>query len=859
MRHILFKKDAKPPYKVALLIKDSAFKEKDLRREYINKSSISDEGFIAFNLKYDINGKAPVSKVQRPHLSNLLAAIDALGVKIIYVCDAAYFKTLTNERKAEPFFGYIKDCAIKGYEHLKVTLGVNHQGLFYNPALQTKIDYSMQVMEQYLLGIYIEPGTTIIHQAHYPVDCTEISNILFNVLMHHDALTCDIETFSLDLNTAGIATIAFAWNKNEGAAFCCDYIALGCAEQNIPIRSLLKRFFEEYKGKLIYHGSTFDIKMLIFNLWMEDDALNYKGMLEGIEVMTRLIDDTKIIAYLATNSATRINRSLKDLSQEYTGNYAQDDIKDVLKIEKEALLQYNLVDCLATWYVHDVYYPIMVADQQLNVYNKIMLPSIKNILQMELVGMPIDLGQVRASDKELQVIQQDFNQQLFAMQLVKDFIVQLQKRECTTKNLLLKVKIKPLSDFDDVIYNPASNKQTRQLLYDELGMDIIDFTDTGEAAVGAKTLKKLIANSTDPQHTLLLKNLIGLSEVSIIKNTFIKSFYRKSFKKSNGEYYLHGNFNLGGTVSGRLSSNDPNLQNIPSTGTIYAKAIKKCFKAPPGWIMMGADFSSLEDRISALTTKDPNKLKVYEQGYDGHCLRAFSYFGDQMTGITDTVESINSIATKYPELRQNSKAPTFLLTYGGTTYGLEQTVGLSAKEAYRIDTNYHKLYKASDTWVAAKLEKATKDGYVTVAFDLRVRTPVLSQTYLNKSSTPKETRAESRTAGNALGQSYGLLTNRAGIEFQQRTLNSKYALDIMPIAHIHDALYFIVKDTYGVVKWFNDNLIECMQWQDLPELEHPTVKLGGEVDIFYPSWNESYTLPNKVSKHDIKLIIEKKP
>jgi hypothetical protein len=102
MRHILFKKDAKPPYKVALLIKDSAFKEKDLRREYINKSSISDEGFIAFNLKYDINGKAPVSKVQRPHLSNLLAAIDALGVKIIYVCDAAYLRLLPMSAKQSP-------------------------------------------------------------------------------------------------------------------------------------------------------------------------------------------------------------------------------------------------------------------------------------------------------------------------------------------------------------------------------------------------------------------------------------------------------------------------------------------------------------------------------------------------------------------------------------------------------------------------------------------------------------------------------------------------------------------------------------------------------------------------------------
>lgn len=76
-----------------------------------------------------------------------------------------------------------------------------------------------------------------------------------------------------------------------------------------------------------------------------------------------------------------------------------------------------------------------------------------------------------------------------------------------------------------------------------------------------------------------------------------------------------------------------NLQNLPSTGSIYAKTIKTCFKPPEGWLLLSADFSSLEDRISALTTKDTNKLKVYEEGYCGHSLRARYYFKDQMPDI----------------------------------------------------------------------------------------------------------------------------------------------------------------------------------------------------------------------------------
>ena len=82
-----------------------------------------------------------------------------------------------------------------------------------------------------------------------------------------------------------------------------------------------------------------------------------------------------------------------------------------------------------------------------------------------------------------------------------------------------------------------------------------------------------------------------------------------------------------------------NLQNLPSTGSKYAKVIKSCFQAGPGWLFCGLDFASLEDRISALSTKDPNKLKVYTDGYDGHSLRAFAYFGENMPDISLATET----------------------------------------------------------------------------------------------------------------------------------------------------------------------------------------------------------------------------
>lgn len=272
-------------------------------------------------------------------------------------------------------------------------------------------------------------------------------------------------------------------------------------------------------------------------------------------------------------------------------------------------------------------------------------------------------------------------------------------------------------------------------------------------------------------------------------------------------------------------------------------------------IFVGADFSSLEDRISALTTKDPNKLKVYTDGFDGHCLRAYGYFGDKMVGISDTLDSINSISKMYPELRQSSKNPTFLLTYGGTHYGI-QNLGFTKEQALSIESKYHILYAHSDAWVHSRLVEASNIGYVVCAFGLRVRTHILERVmFEEKESLPYEARAEGRTAGNALGQSWGLLNNRAAIDFMERVYASKYKYVINPSSLIHDAFYLLIEDSVGCVKFTNDNLTHAMSWQELDEISHDTVKLSAELDLFYRSWATPITLKNNISLKKIKQTV----
>lgn len=212
---------------------------------------------------------------------------------------------------------------------------------------------------------------------------------------------------------------------------------------------------------------------------------------------------------------------------------------------------------------------------------------------------------------------------------------------------------------------------------------------------------------------------------------------------------------------------------------------------------------------------------------------------------------VNRVKDEYPSLRNKSKGSTFALQYAGMPMTLVKNAGFSKPEAEQIYNNYHKAYTESKEYADKKKAQACKDGYLTVAFGLRVRTPLLKQVLWGSPQIPREAEAEARTAGNALSQSYGLLNNRAAVEFWKRVWASPYRLDILPVALIHDAIYALIRNDVRVVAWANKNLIECMRWQELPELRHDTVKLGAALDIFWPSWANATTLPNEATEDQI--------
>lgn len=861
MDYFVFKEQ--PAYPIALLIKSSAFVRNEIEGNYalpLYNAGIPVGDVAAYSLYYNLAGKAP-KKIIKEYLADLLPFLRRQGAKALYCADAEYFKVLAGLTKAEPHLGYVVPCAVPGFTDMKVILGVNHKSLIYNPMNEGKLQLSIDALIGELQGAYTAPGANIIKHADYPKTTADIKAAL-SALMDKPFLSCDIETCSLKHDKAGIATITFCWSEHEGIAFPVDYVPFsvptdeglhGYMKKNVQVRQLLTEFFRAYTGKMRYHNAPYDVKILIYELWMQGNGHDNEALLQGLETMTRNFDDTKIITYLATNSTAGNKLGLKEQSHEFAGNYAVDEIKNVLKIPLDDLLRYNLVDGLCTNYVHKKHWQTLVDDQQEHIYETLMKPSLQTIIQLELSGMPMDMDAVAHCRKELETTLEGCMATLYSYPIIHQFEAAMQVKAMEAKNATLKKKVKPLSDFAHITFNPNSNPQVAVLLYEWFGLPIIDRTKNKEPAVGAKTLVKLLNHTQDPNVINVLETLIAYSKAGKVLSSFIPAFEAAiTHAKGDTTHWLHGSFNLGGTVSGRLSSSNPNLQNIPA-GSKYAKLVKECFKAPPGWVMAGADFNSLEDYISALTTKDPNKLKVYIDGYDGHSLRAFSYWPDKFPFDEITPELSFKIKDDplLDAIRSKSKNPTFALTYQGTWITLVRNLGFSEAEAKAIEANYHELYKVSDQYVQDRLDQAAKDGYVEVAFGLRLRTPLLHQCMRNSKYTPYEADAEGRTAGNALGQSYGLLNNRAFNEFMSKVWKSKYRNDIKPVALIHDAIYLLLRDNVEVVEWVNRELIASMSWQELPELKHDTVKIGAELDLFWPSWANTIGLKPGASQEDI--------
>ncbi|MDC3375223.1 DNA polymerase [bacterium] len=596
-----------------LLIKEDALNLVELSNHYLNKldkEGISKSSVLALPLIYNTPAKI-IAKTAKAYLDKLINKIPESVSKLI-IADSNYFKFITKVTKVADYYSAVLPGKHTGYEKYQCVYVPNYKSLFKQPDNTRFIDIGLK-------AITGTKATLFIRHEEYGFQYGSDRELL-DSLYQYPVLAADIETTGLSLEDE-IVSISFAWSKHDGIAI----------DLSITGIHYLKKFLESYKGKLIFHNGLFDAKLLIRHLWM-DHPTDYDGMIEGLNYF-RTFDDTMIMAYLSKNATTGVTIGLKNIALEYVGNYAL-EAKNLSKYSKREILKYNLIDTLATFYSWEKYNKEITSRPYIEIFQ----PSLYTLLKMMLVGLPMDSRKVTEVHTILKSKEKVLLEQIQENDHVIEFNNQLQQDACDKANSKLKKLVKPIEDFRDVVFNPSSHSQLGVLLFDTLKLPILDKTKSGAPATSADVLKDLENHTADLNILDLLRFVRELADVCKINGTFIKAFLKE-------KDFLHGNLKLGGTQSGRLSSNSPNLTNLPAHGGM-GKLVKSCIVAPDGWLFAGADFSALEERIGAILSNDPNRIKVYTDGMDGHSMRAYKYFSDQMPDITEALAKAET-ATKF--------------------------------------------------------------------------------------------------------------------------------------------------------------------------------------------------------------------
>lgn len=555
-------------YDVCFLVPQ--IKKADFVRHYIDPYGLDPKTVMALDLHYAPGKKkTPMAEMREYLTSEVIPYLEAGKVKYVAITDAEYFKAMTKAAKVEENLGYVMDCTMGDF---KVIYVPNYKAMFYDPIkVKAKIDMAMNALCDAARGTYQAPGSGIIHYAEYPTRPEDIEQWLIKLLEMDCPLTIDIEGFDLKHHKCGIGTISFAWNKHEGIAFPVDYISeewkttvgktevqmYGKQGYNKPVRAMLKQFFRLFMQKAIYHNIAFDVYVLIYQLFMTD-ILDQDGLLEGLEILLRNWDCSKLITYLATNSCAGNKLGLKEQAHEFAGNYSMgEDIKDIRRIELPKLLQYNLVDALSTWYVYEKRHPQMVHDQQVDPYTSVFKPATIDIVQMQLTGMPVNMKRVLKVEGILEKERADAMHRIQSSPLVQQFVHAKNERWVVKRNSELVKKRVSMADAKEE-FNPNSPDDMVELLFGQLALPVLSRTKTKQPSADGDSLDALVNHAKNQQVKNLLKALKDFKDVDKIIGTFIKAL-KGAVPGLDGWHYLFGNFNLGGTVSGRLSSSKPNL------------------------------------------------------------------------------------------------------------------------------------------------------------------------------------------------------------------------------------------------------------------------------------------------------------
>jgi DNA polymerase-1 len=479
------------------------------------------------------------------------------------------------------------------------------------------------------------------------VDSDEEINELIDLLSKHDEICFDTETTDVDANRAELVGLAFSVQTGAGWYVPCPNDTNGCKELIHRFKPLFENPAKSWVGQnikydlLILKWMGVDIRGPIFDTMLAHYVIEPDGK-HGMDSMSE-----KYLGYEPIHIEELIGKKGK----------SQGSMRDV---ESEKLKEYAGEDADITLQLKEKFLPLLKQKEVDTVFEKVENPLVKVLADMEYEGIRVDVEFLNEYSKELERDAKAAEERVYKEAGVR--------------------------------FNLGSPKQLGEVLFDKLKLDpSAKKTKTGQYQTGEDVLLKLAAKGHD-----IVDSILTFRELTKLKSTYVDALPALINPKTGR---VHTTYGQAVAVTGRLASNNPNLQNIP-VRTDRGREIRKAFiPRSEEYVLVSADYSQIELRIVAAISGDPNMCAAFRSGTDIHTATAAKVYN-----ITeDTV-------TK--EMRYKAKSVNFGIIYGQGAFGLADNLGISRTEAKEIIDNYKKQFSGIQRYMDDTIAFAKQHGYV---------------------------------------------------------------------------------------------------------------------------------------------------
>jgi len=536
----------------------------------------------------------------------------------------------------------------------------------------------------------------------------------------------DTETDSLDYMRARVVGLSFAITPGEAAYVPLGHDYAGAPQQLDRARVLaaLKPWIEDAALPKLGHHLKFDTHILA-NYGIELRGHRYDSMLESYvlnSVATRHDMDSTAEKYLGIKTIRYEDVAGKGAKQ-ITFN----------QVDVDRATEYAAEDADVTLRLHQAIWPQIEALPRLkDLYETIEQPLVAVLYRMERTGVLVDRGLLKAQSHELAARMLELQAQAHA--------------EAGGP------------------FNVDSPKQLQEILFGKLGLPVLRKTPTGQPSTAEDVLEELAVSFALP------KLILEYRGVAKLKSTYTDKL-PEQIDEATGR--IHTSYHQGVAATGRLSSSDPNLQNIPIR-TPEGRRIRQAFVAPPQHSLVAADYSQIELRIMAHLSGDATLLKAFAEDRDVHQATAAEVFGIPLAQVSS-------------DQRRSAKAINFGLIYGMSAFGLARQLGIGRGDAQRYVDLYFERYPGVKRYMDETRTQAREAGYVETVFGRRLYLPDI------RSRNQALRQYAERSAINAPMQGTAAdIIKRAMIEVDGWLQNSRAPARL--IMQVHDELVLEVAD-----------------------------------------------------------------